>query len=49
MKKSIFAAAVTSVLTLGAAQAETVLYGSIRSDYENKKREYIKSTSRFGF
>ena len=37
MKKSIFAVAVASVLTLGAAQAETVLYGSIRYDYENKK------------
>ena len=37
MKKSIFAVAVASVLTLGAAQAETVLYGSIRYDYESKK------------
>ena len=39
MKKSIFAVAVASVLTLGAAQAETVLYGSIRYDYENKKTQ----------
>ena len=39
MKKSIFAVAVASALTLGAAQAETVLYGSIRYDYENKKIE----------
>ncbi|MHC5225571.1 porin [Ignatzschineria sp. LJL83] len=39
MKKSIFAVAVASVLTLGAAQAETILYGSIRYDYENKKNE----------
>ncbi|OYQ80492.1 hypothetical protein B9T19_04345 [Ignatzschineria sp. F8392] len=37
MKKSIFAVAVASVLTLSAAQAETVLYGSIRYDYESKK------------
>ncbi|WP_026879317.1 porin [Ignatzschineria larvae DSM 13226] len=37
MKKSIFAVAVASVLTLGAAHAETVLYGSIRYDYESKK------------
>ncbi|HIW07199.1 MAG TPA: porin [Candidatus Ignatzschineria merdigallinarum] len=37
MKKSIFAVAVASALTLGAAQAETVLYGSIRYDYENSK------------
>ncbi len=40
MKKSIFAVAVASVLTLGAAQAETVLYGSIRYDYESKKNEH---------
>ena len=40
MKKSIFAVAVASVLTLGAAQAETVLYGSIRYDYESKKNEF---------
>ena len=39
MKKSIFALAVASVLTLGAAQAETVLYGSIRYDYENSKNK----------
>ncbi|GGZ96199.1 porin [Ignatzschineria ureiclastica] len=39
MKKSIFAVAVASVLTLGAAHAETVLYGSIRYDYESKKVE----------
>ncbi len=39
MKKSIFAVAVASALTLGAAQAETVLYGSIRYDYESKKVE----------
>ena len=39
MKKSIFAVAVASVLTLGAAQAETVLYGSIRYDYESIKQE----------
>ena len=39
MKKSIFAIAVASALTLGAAQAETILYGSIRYDYENKKIE----------
>lgn len=38
MKKSIFAVAVASALTLGAAQAETVLYGSIRYDYENVKQ-----------
>ena len=37
MKKSIFAVAVASALTLSAAQAETVLYGSIRYDYENIK------------
>ena len=42
MKKSIFAVAVASVLTLGAAQAETVLYGSIRYDYESKKLESPK-------
>ena len=42
MKKSIFAVAVASVLTLGAAQAETVLYGSIRYDYESKKDHSIK-------
>ncbi|PWD83269.1 porin [Ignatzschineria cameli] len=42
MKKSIFAVAVASVLTLGAAQAETVLYGSIRYDYESKKVEKMK-------
>ena len=40
MKKSIFAVAVASALTLGAAQAETVLYGSIRYDYESKKTEF---------
>ena len=39
MKKSIFAVAVASALTLGAAQAETVLYGSIRYDYQNTKSE----------
>ena len=39
MKKSIFAVAIASALTLGAAQAETVLYGSIRYDYESKKVE----------
>ncbi|GGZ86398.1 porin [Ignatzschineria indica] len=43
MKKSIFAVAVASVLTLGAAQAETVLYGSIRYDYESKKVQPMKS------
>ncbi len=42
MKKSIFAVAVASVLTLGAAQAETVLYGSIRYDYESKKDNKIE-------
>ncbi|GGZ96178.1 major outer membrane protein P.IA [Ignatzschineria ureiclastica] len=42
MKKSIFAVAVASVLTLGAAQAETVLYGSIRYDYQSKKVEDYK-------
>ena len=42
MKKSIFAVAVASVLTLGAAQAETVLYGSIRYDYESKKVQRMK-------
>ena len=42
MKKSIFAVAVASALTFGAAQAETVLYGSIRYDYENKKTELSK-------
>ena len=42
MKKSIFAVAVASALTLGAAQAETVLYGSIRYDYESKKTEFGK-------
>ncbi len=41
MKKSIFAVAVASALTLGAAQAETVLYGSIRYDYESKKDHSI--------
>ena len=40
MKKSIFAVAVASALTLGAAQAETILYGSIRYDYESKKNEH---------
>ena len=44
MKKSIFAVAVASALTLGAAQAETVLYGSIRYDYENKKNEFGDTT-----
>ncbi|GGZ96206.1 porin [Ignatzschineria ureiclastica] len=39
MKKSIFAVAVASVLTLGAAHAETVLYGSIRYEYQSKKLE----------
>src|SRR5699024_10507677 len=39
MKKSIFAVAVASALTFGAAQAETVLYGSIRYDYENVKSQ----------
>ena len=43
MKKSIFAVAVASVLTLGAAQAETVLYGSIRYDYESKKVQNMKN------
>ena len=42
MKKSIFAVAVASALTLGAAQAETVLYGSIRYDYESKKDNSIE-------
>lgn len=42
MKKSIFAVAVASALTLGAAQAETVLYGSIRYDYESKKDNAIE-------
>ncbi|GGZ96185.1 porin [Ignatzschineria ureiclastica] len=42
MKKSIFAVAVASVMTLGAAQAETVLYGSIRYDYQSKKLEDYK-------
>ena len=42
MKKSIFAVAVASVLTLGAAQAVTVLYGSIRYDYESKKDNAIE-------
>ena len=37
MKKSIFAVAVASALTFGAAQAETIIYGSIRYDYENVK------------
>ncbi|WP_051396287.1 porin [Ignatzschineria larvae DSM 13226] len=37
MKKSIFAVAVASALTLGAAQAETVLYGSIRYEYQSVK------------
>ena len=41
MKKSIFAVAVASALTLGAAQAETVLYGSIRYDYQNIKQETV--------
>ena len=41
MKKSIFAVAVASALTLGAAQAETVLYGSIRYDYENSKNTTV--------
>ncbi|MHC5225570.1 porin [Ignatzschineria sp. LJL83] len=41
MKKSIFAIAVASALTLGAAQAETILYGSIRYDYENVKKQSI--------
>ncbi|TWS21730.1 hypothetical protein FK268_23100, partial [Tsukamurella sputi] len=44
MKKSIFAVAVASVLTLGAAQAETVLYGSIRYDYESKKIDKHEKT-----
>ncbi len=42
MKKSIFAVAVASVLTLGAAHAETVLYGSIRYDYQSKKDNSIE-------
>ncbi|UNM96320.1 porin [Ignatzschineria rhizosphaerae] len=41
MKKSIFAVAVASALTFGAAQAETVLYGSIRYDYENAKTSHV--------
>ena len=43
MKKSIFAVAVASALTLTAAHAETVLYGSIRYDYQNKKEEQLHS------
>ena len=43
MKKSIFAVAVASALTLTAAHAETVLYGSIRYDYQNKKEEHLQS------
>lgn len=51
MKKSIFAVAVASALTFGAAQAETVLYGSIRYDYESKKNEeaYNAGNGRIGF
>ena len=48
MKKSIFAVAVASALTLGAAQAETVLYGSIRYDYENTKHE-VNENGKIGF
>ena len=51
MKKSIFAVAVASALTFGAAQAETILYGSIRYDYESKKNEeaYNAGNGRIGF
>ena len=46
MKKSIFAVAVASALTLGAAQAETVLYGSIRYDYQSIKQENTVETGK---
>ena len=47
MKKSIFAVAVASALTLGAAQAETVLYGSIRYDYESSKNYTDAGNNKF--
>ncbi len=37
MKKGLLAVAVAGALTMGAAQAETSIYGSIRYDYNNFK------------
>lgn len=37
MKKGLLAVAVAGALSLGAAQAETVLYGSLRMSYNNVK------------
>ena len=37
MKKGLLAVAVAGALTMGAAQAETSIYGSIRYDYNNMK------------
>lgn len=39
MKKGLLAVAVAGALTMGAAQAETSIYGSIRYDYNNTKSE----------
>lgn len=39
MKKGLLAVAVAGALTMGAAQAETSIYGSIRYDYNNIKQE----------
>ncbi len=49
MKKSIFAVAVASALTFTAAQAETVLYGSIRYDYQNAKQNTLIAEKGYGF
>lgn len=38
MKKGLLAVAVAGALTMGAAQAETSIYGSIRYDYNNFKQ-----------
>ncbi len=39
MKKGLLAVAVAGALTMGAAQAETSIYGSIRYDYNNFKTD----------
>lgn len=41
MKKSILAITIASTLALTAAQADTVLYGSIRYDYTNTKNDFV--------
>lgn len=42
MKKGLLAVAVAGALTMGAAQAETSIYGSIRYDYNNMKKEIAR-------